>query len=208
MCRAQFDHLVVGIRSLPEGIAEFARLTGVTPGVGGKHPGRGTENALVSLGGGSYVEILAPQPGATLSVADEGLRKLEHLRIVDWAVSVSGVEAGIETLRGAGFAVELVRPGSRVAPSGERLEWTTFDLADPSLSMAPFCIHWSPGTVHPSTNAPGGCALTGLTVQDRAPDRLAAALNALAVEGIAYATGAPRIEARLTCGDKSVTLST
>jgi hypothetical protein len=206
--RAQFDHLVVGIRSLPEGIAEFERLTGIKPGVGGKHPDRGTENALVSLGDGRYLEILAPQAGAKLSTVDERMRQFEHLRIIDWAVSVSGVEAGMKTLRQAGFALPLVTFGSRVTPSGERLAWTFIRLGDRPLSMAPFFIHWSPDTTHPSTTAPGGCTLADLIVQDPAPDRLAAALNALGVEGITYANGAPRVEARLTCGDRTATLTT
>jgi Glyoxalase-like domain len=205
---ASFDHLVVAIRSLPEGIAEFESLTGIKPVVGGKHPDRGTENALVSLADGGYLEIIAPQPGATLSTVDERMLTLEHLRIIDWSVRVSGVETGIETLRDAGFSVQLVRPGSRVTPSGERLEWTTFGLADRSLSMAPFFICWSPGTKHPSTNAPGGCTLTGLTVQDPAADRLAAVLSALGVDGVTCASGPPRIEARLTCGHKAATLTT
>ena len=59
---AQFDHLVVAARSLDEGVAEFERLTGVKAGVGGKHPGRGTENALVSFGGGKYLEIIGRRP--------------------------------------------------------------------------------------------------------------------------------------------------
>ena len=206
--QAQFDHLVVAIRSLPEGIAEFESLTGIKAGVGGKHPGRGTENALVSLGGGRYVEIIAPQAGATLSPRDEAMRQLDHLKVINWAVSVSDVEEGLKALRAGGFAVQLPQPGSRVTPSGERLEWTTFGLADPSLPLAPFFIRWSPGTKHPSTTAPGGCTLAGLTVQDAASDRLAAALNALGVGGVTYAKGPMRIEARLTCGDKSVTLTT
>jgi hypothetical protein len=205
---AQFDHLVVAIRSLPEGIAEFETLTGIKAGVGGKHPGRGTENGLVSLGAGGYVEIIAPQAGATLSTVDERMRNLEHLRIIDWAVSVSGVDEGMETLRDVGFAVPFAQPGSRVTPSGERLEWTTFRIAAPSLPLAPFFIRWSAATKHPSTTAPGGCTLTALTVQDPASDRLAAALNALGVGGVTYAKGPMRIEARLTCGDKSVTLTT
>jgi hypothetical protein len=206
--RAQFDHLVVAIRSLPEGIAEFESLTGIKPGVGGKHPGRGTENALVSLGDGGYLEILAPQAGTTLSTFDEKMRTLEHLHIIDWAVRVSGIEEEIETLREAGFAVQFVQFGSRVTPSGERLQWTFFRLADQSLAMAPFFIHWSPDTTHPSTNAPGGCTLAGLTLHDPAPNRLAGALNALGVDGVTCAKGAPGIEARLTCGDKTATLVT
>jgi hypothetical protein len=205
--RSQFDHLVVAVRSLPEGIAEFEQLTGIKAAVGGKHPGRGTENALVSLGEGRYLEIIAPQAGAKLAARDEGMRALEHLRIIGWAVSVSDVEEGIKALRGAGVAIQLPQPGSRVTPSGERLEWSTFGLADQSLTVAPFFIHWSPATKHPSTTAPGGCTLGELKVQDPASERLAAALGALGVEGVLYANGAPRIEARLTCGDKSATLA-
>ena len=206
--QAQFDHLVVAIRSLPEGIAEFESLTGVKAGVGGKHPDRGTENALVSLGEGGYLEILAPQAGAKLSTVDERMRQFEHLRIIDWAVAVTSIEAAIESLRDAGFAVELPQPGSRVTPSGERLAWTVFRLADRSLSMAPFFIHWSPDTTHPSTTAPGGCTLAGLTVRHPEPDRLSKALAALGLRGVTYVEGAPGIEARLACGDKTATLTT
>ena len=206
--QAQFDHLVVAIRSLPEGIAEFECLTGIKAGVGGKHPGRGTENALVSLGVGRYVEIIAPQVGATLDARDEGMRQLDRLKIINWAVSVSDVEEAIKALRAGGFAVQVPQPGSRVTPFGERLEWTTFGVADPALPVAPFFIRWSPATKHPSTTTPGGCTLAELTVQDPASDRLAAALNALGVGGVTYARGPMRIEARLTCGDNSATLTT
>jgi hypothetical protein len=88
---ARFDHLVVAIRSLPEGIAEFERLTGLKPAIGGRHPGRGTENALVSFGGGKYLEIIAPQSGATLSPRDERMRAIDRLRIISWAIAVSDV---------------------------------------------------------------------------------------------------------------------
>jgi len=37
---ACFDHLVVGIRALDEGIDQFEQLLGVKPAVGGQHPGR------------------------------------------------------------------------------------------------------------------------------------------------------------------------
>jgi hypothetical protein len=65
-----------------------------------------------------------------------------------------------------------------------------------------------PGAKHPSSTAPGGCALAQLTVRDPASDRLSTALGALGVEGVTYAKGAARIEARLSCGDGTVTLTT
>jgi hypothetical protein len=37
---------------------------------------------------------------------------------------------------------------------------------------------------------------------------LSGALGALGVEGVTHAKGAARIEARLTCGDRTVTLTT
>lgn len=206
--RSHFDHLVVAIRSLPEGIAEFERLTGVKAANGGKHPGRGTENALVSLGDGSYLEIIAPQADATLSPRDEAMRGLEHLTIINWAVRVDDVSDAVASLRKAGFGVAPPQPGSRVTPSGERLEWTTFALGNQAISVAPFFIHWSAGTAHPSASAPAGCRMEKLTVQDPASDRLTSALGALGLDGVSYASGASRIEAALTCGSKTATLTT
>jgi hypothetical protein len=198
--RAQLDHIVVAVRSLDEGIAQFERLTGVTPAVGGKHPGRGTENALVSLGGGSYLEILAPQPGATLSRDDEPLRGIATLTIIDWAIAVPEVDAAVASLKTAGFVTSLPQPGARLTPSGERLDWMTFAL--PDVRTAPFFIRWSPNTRHPSTTAPSGCTLERLRVQDPSADRLGTLLGALGVGGIVVEGGTASVEAALTCGSR------
>jgi hypothetical protein len=205
--RAQLDHLVVGIRSLPEGIAQFEQLTGVTAGVGGKHPGRGTENALISLGDGTYLEILAPQPGATLSPQDQTLLGLDRLTIIDWAVSVPEVDGAMAALRSAGFAASPAQPGARLTPAGERLDWTTFALRETDIGSAPFFIRWSPNAPHPSTTAPAGCSLDRLVVQDPASQKLAIALKALDVSRVTIAQGRLHIEAALTCGSKRATLT-
>jgi hypothetical protein len=206
--RSRFDHLVVAIRSLTEGISAFERLTGIRAGAGGIHPGRGTENALVSLGEAEYLEIIAPQPGAVLSPHDERMRTLDRLQIISWAIAVSDVGEAVAAIERAGFAASPPRPGSRVTPSGERLEWSSFDLADPSVSVAPFFIQWSPSTQHPSKTAAAGCALMQLTLHDPRSDRLSVALAALGVKDVSYARGAPRIEATLRCGSKTAILAT
>jgi hypothetical protein len=205
--RAHLDHVVVAIRSLDEGIAQFESLTGVRAVAGGRHPGRGTENALVSLGSGSYLEIIAPQSGASLSPEDEPMRTLDRLSIIGWAVNVADVDGAVAALGSAGFATSPPRPGARLTPSGERLDWMTFGLSGERVDSAPFFIHWSPNTRHPSTTAPGGCTLAELRVEDPAADRLSAALTALDVTHVSTAKGAKRIAARVTCGSKSATLT-
>jgi hypothetical protein len=204
---AAFDHLVVGVRSLDVGVAQFEQLTGVRAVIGGKHPGRGTENALVSLGSGSYLEIIAPQPGATLSAEDNRMRRLDRLTVIDWAVHVPDVDGAAAALRRAGLSTGPPQPGARLTPSGERLEWTTFGVGDPPIGGAPFFIHWSANTRHPSTTAPGGCAIEHFVVRDPSAERLRAALKALDVETVRVQAGTPRIEAALRCGSTPVILT-
>jgi catechol 2,3-dioxygenase-like lactoylglutathione lyase family enzyme len=105
---AHVDHLILGTRDLDEGIRRFEGRTGVRPTVGGEHPGRGTRNALVSLG-----------PGLT------------DLTPFGWAVFVPDVEVARRKLTDAGFGLSAIKPGSRTRPDGVRLEWKTFTLRCP-----------------------------------------------------------------------------
>lgn len=206
--RAQIDHFVVAIRSLDEGTAAFETLTGVRPARGGQHPRRGTENALVSLGNGMYLEIIAPQKGAALDPADAPMRELTELTVIGWAVGVSDVQDARARLQKADATPSPVSPGSRVTPGGATLEWSTFGLLSPQLDIAPFFIHWNAGTAHPSTTSPTGCTLSRLVVQDPAAAALTRVLAALGVEGVAVSTGPTAIAVTLACPSGVVTLRT
>lgn len=176
------DHLILGIRDLDDGIRRFEERTGVRPSLGGEHPGRGTRNALVSLGPGLYIEILAPQAGAVPSGAFEGLRHLADLTPVGWAVSVRDVEDARRRLGDAGATLSDVMPGSRARPDGSLLEWKTFGIAKPQIAEAPFFIRWGDRTTHPSQDSPGGCGLERLRVTSPSADDLRRVLAALPVE--------------------------
>jgi hypothetical protein len=195
--RAYLDHIVVGVNDLDAGIAAFERMTAVTATRGGRHPARGTENALVSLGVGRYLELIAPRADATPSPDLEQFRSLEQPTIVTWAVNVSDIAAARERLSEAGVTLGDEAPGSRVTSSGVTLEWSTAEIALPRISGAPFLIHWSEATEHPSTASPAGCTLAALQVEDPAAADLSRALNALRVSGVTVRRGDARVSATL-----------
>jgi hypothetical protein len=154
---AQIDHILLGIDDLDRGMRAFEEATGVKPVSGGKHP-RGTHNALVSLGDGTYVEIIAVQKGIEPPEDFAGLEQLRTLTPIGWAVSSKDSAQLRSRLEAAGLALTDPAPGSRTTPAGKTLSWQTFGLKD-NFEEAPFFIVWSAQTPHPSTTSPGGCKL-------------------------------------------------
>lgn len=175
----RIDHIVLGIADLDRGIAELARRTGVRAVRGGSHPGRGTHNALISLGPGVYLEIIAPDPGqSTPPQGFDMLASLEKLTPIGWAVATDDAAALRADLAGLGLKPGTLRPGSRALPGGGALHWISFGLAD-APELAPFFIAWAKGERHPSTTTPGGCRLKTLSLASPEAARLAAIVERL-----------------------------
>ena len=193
------DHLILGIRDLDEGMRLFEERTGVRPASGGVHPGRGTRNALVSLGPGLYIEILAPQAGVPDSPRADGLKPLADLTPMGWAVSVPDVAAARDRLTAAGFGLGAVAPGARARPDGKRLEWQTFEIDKPPMAGVPFFIRWGDGTTHPSQDSPAGCRLDALRVLSPNDADLRRAFAALPMEVPVEKAARPRLEMTLRC---------
>jgi len=155
------DHILLGSSDLDEGVAFVKEHTGVAAAFGGVHPGRGTRNALLSLGERRYLEIIAPDPAQPGSPDRYGLKKLAAPRLVGWAAHPGGLDAFDARLRDAHIAFDGPTPGERKRPDGRVLQWKTLNLHDDRSGLLPFFIEWSPGTVHPSADAPPGCKLLG-----------------------------------------------
>jgi Glyoxalase-like domain len=158
------DHILLGCNDLDGGIAFVEKHTGVRAIFGGIHPGRGTRNALLSLGENHYLEIIAPDPRQGGTSDMRNLRQLAEPRLVGWAAHSSNITQFAAQLRNSGIDFEGPVPGSRKRPDGRLLEWKTLNLKNEEHGVLPFFIEWSAGTVHPSTDAPSGCKIERFTI--------------------------------------------
>src|SRR5438309_494371 len=158
---AMLDHILLGCNDLEHGIAFVELHTGVRAASGGVHPGRGTQNALLSLGTRRYLEIIAPDPQQTSSSSElpAKLKKLSEPRLVGWAAHPGDLQVLAADLARAGVAAEGPTPGSRKRPDGSVLHWKTVNLKDDANGMLPFFIEWSADSPHPSSDSPSGCQL-------------------------------------------------
>jgi catechol 2,3-dioxygenase-like lactoylglutathione lyase family enzyme len=178
------DHILLGCNDLQRGVDFVEQHTGVRAAFGGVHPGRGTQNALLSLGERRYLEIIVPdtaQPDAKDPLVTY-LRKLPEPRIVGWAAHPGDLGAFAKKLGDAGVAFEGPTPGSRKRPEGRILNWKTLTLNDDRGGLLPFFIEWSADSKHPSEDAPHGCRLDSFSAVSANPESLLRVLKALSLE--------------------------
>lgn len=134
---------------LDRSVRAFESRYGLTAIAGGRHPGVGTANAIVPLGGSQYLELIsvvdraeaerAPLRGRVLAALDAGAT------FAGWAVRSDDLEATRRHL-----PLGAIADGARERPDGVRLQWRTAELGGGAL---PFLIEWtSPG--HPGGDGP------------------------------------------------------
>ena len=167
-------------------MAFVEKQTGVRPAMGGVHPGRGTRNALLSLGPLHYLEVIAPDPAQTevpkvRAELPAMLKKIASPTLVDWAVHTSDIVGVAERWKKAGVAFSGPTPGSRARPDGRMLHWQTLNLGNDRDGLLPFFIQWGAETVHPSVDAPQGCKLERFTVVSPDSSTLAAEFQKLGI---------------------------
>lgn len=198
---AMLDHILLGCNDLDLGIAFVEKHTGIRAAVGGVHPGRGTRNALLSLGQRRYLEIIAPDP-AQDKVPDFAaplLNKLKSLatpRLVGWAAHPGDLDTLAQKLRASAIAFDGPRAGSRARPDGRMLKWKTLNLSDDHEGVLPFFIEWDASSPHPSTDAPAGGRLERFAVADPDPSDLRKTCEHLGLD-VAIEPG-PKSELRAT----------
>jgi catechol 2,3-dioxygenase-like lactoylglutathione lyase family enzyme len=153
------DHILLGCSDLDRGIAFVEEHTAVRAAFGGVHPGRGTQNALLSLGERRYLEIIAPDPKQASVQQYSAIAKLKEPRLIGWAAHRDDLDQFAARLRQEGIEFEGPQPGLRQRPDGKLLRWKALRLKDDHGGLLPFFIEWSKDSIHPSVDAPKGCTL-------------------------------------------------
>lgn len=186
----RLDHLLFGAPDLESGVREVTARLGVAPAPGGVHPTMGTTNALLSLGGGVYLEVLAPAPGQTdLRGLGQQLAGLEAPAVVTWAAQASDLDAVAAAATAVGLAPSGPLPGSRRTEAGELLEWRVLLIGGHDFgTFVPFFIDWG-ATPHPSNTSPAGPRFIRFSVTHPRAAQLSGLYHALGLD-IDVAAGA------------------
>jgi hypothetical protein len=189
---SQVDHLVYATPDLDRTVSELERLLGVRATPGGRQQSRGTWNALISLGAGAYLEIVAPDPQQPEPTQPPWwLKNLKNPRIVAWAVKGTELELLRANAVQNGVPLGEVISGERLRPDGVRLTWR---FTSPKVPVAdgivPFFIDWGPSP-HPAQTSAQGVILVGLRAEHPDHARVQRTLERLNVDLIVADGSAP-----------------
>ena len=184
---SDIDHILLGLSDLDYGIAWVEQRTGIRAKFGGVHPGRGTRNALLSLGPRRYLEIIAPDPQQPLLPPAQPLAAMREPRLFNWAVHTNDVAAADKRAVAVGIDTEGLAAGSRTRPDGRILRWQTCRLKDDRGGLLPCFIQWDGESVHPAEDAPVGCILEHFAVETPAVREFEGLCGALGLQvAVAY----------------------
>jgi len=205
------DHLVLATPDLGATSSDVAAQWGAAVLAGGQHVGFGTRNELTGLGGGTYLEIVGPDPSQPDPAGPRpfGVDDLPAARLVTWCarparpldeVRAELVKVGIDP--GPGNAM------SRRRPDGVLLEWslTLPHLDEPHWGVMPFLIDWQ-HSEHPTVSLPADATLVTLRLTHPSRDLLSRALWVIGIDDrIELVEGEPAIAAIIDTPRGSVTL--
>jgi len=156
------DHLLIAVRDLDAGAADYDRLLGRAPSWRGRHPQYGTANVLYRLGNG-YLELLVPDPDGEHSPwrdALEGALDRTGEGIYAIALGTDDIDATVACARERDLTVANPAPGDGVdLITGAARRWRNarIDPAGTRGINAFFIQHDSPpGSLPPARSTAGG----------------------------------------------------
>lgn len=211
-----FDHIVLGARTLDEGIAYVYDQLGIRIAPGGSHARYGTHNAVLRLDSQSYFEIIAIEPGIKpthlprwygMDEADTVAQLASGPRLLAWVAATPDIDDvcnrdSHSVLYGEGEVVTIQR---------DNLQWRMWipncgKLKNPLL---PWLIDWSIG-IHPCELLPrSDCHLINLQAFHANPAHMQSflvdcSLDAqLSLQDVHNNQGKQQLKAQFQCRDRT-----
>ena len=185
MRRSELDHIVIGAKTLDEGIDWVEQQLGARPTPGGQHVAMGTHNALLKLGDRVYLEIIAIDPEQPkplrrrwFDLDDGNLMAdiVERPRLIHWVARTRDIEsashhAGYEAARILPFARGDYRWRIAIADDGKR----------PGAGVLPTLIQWE--SAHPADALPdSGVSIEQLAASHPEPASVRRSLQRLGLD--------------------------
>lgn len=200
--KVEADHLVVAALTLKAGCDWVESRLGVAPVAGGKHAGMGTHNALLSLGPGFYLEVIAIDPDGTRP-ARARLYDLDNAmlnaalrdgpQLIHWVARTPDADAASARVPDLGPPVQMARGDFHwrltVPEDGHR----------PGRGLVPAIIEW-PDARHPSALLPdAGLRLVAIAGEHPDPSTVRAPLASLGLSEVMKVTfgQSPRLAAMI-----------
>ena len=191
----ELDHLAVACETLEEGREAVETALGVSLQPGGQHPRYGTQNLLLGLEDGLYLEVIAIDPGAPEPPFPRwfDLDRFEgYARLHTWICRADDLDGHVARNPRAGVPVDMVRGN---------LSWR---MAVPENGQLPFdnchpaVMQWN-GSDHPAARlTPSGCRLERLTVRHPDADALSAMVGPMEDARIQFETGEAGLSAEFS----------
>ena len=179
----KLDHIVIGAKSLSEGIDFVRGKLGVDIPFGGEHLTMGTHNHLMQLGDGVFLEVIAvneniepPKQPRWYGLDDPYIRQSLETgpKLLAWVVNTQALNKLIEAATFSLGHSELIRRGD--------LSWNFAVPEDGRLlasGLLPYAIEWHTD-IHPSQRmADLGCSLKSLQIYHPYPRWLKQALDSI-----------------------------
>ncbi len=165
----RFDHAVIGVPDLEEGMTVFRRL-GFEVTEGGRHPSLGTRNAIVRFGL-DYLELLSIEdPERAQARGPFGAELLAFLQkssgLVGYVLAGTDLGEQADGFRTLGLVADGPFDMDRIRPDGRRLAWRlVLPGGSPWRKPWPYLIDWvTPETDLLTWDPPGNhdCRIAGV----------------------------------------------
>ena len=178
------DHLVFCVPNLQTAMQQLTDKCGIEVVYGGQHKTKGTENALLNLGNGAYLELLAIDNTNTAIAPPRwmGVDMVDNFTFTRWAIKSTDLANDVAILKRVNPLMGEIFTGSRQKTDGSTLRWSmALPLATPAVEVLPFMVDWK-DSVHPTESLEAGCELLRLEITHPKPFPILTALRDLKVE--------------------------